>query len=139
MNKVYIIIATVILLVVIGGGVYFTKYKDNYFGNDLIQVTYPLPETKITNPLIIKGKAKGTWYFEASFPVILTNWDGLIISQGIAQAQSDWMTEDFVPFTATLNFEKPNYGERGFLILKKDNPSGLSQYDDAIEIPINFK
>ena len=87
----------------------------------------------------MKGEARGTWNFEASFPVVLTNWDGLIIAEGIAQAQSDWMTEDFVPFIATLNFEKPSYGKNGFLILKKDNPSGLSQNDESLEIPVNFK
>ena len=108
-------------------------------GTDNLRVTYPLANNEIISPLVVKGEARGTWYFEASFPVVLTNWDGLIIAEGIAQAQSDWMTEDFVPFIATLNFEKPSYGKNGFLILKKDNPSGLSQNDDSLEIPINFK
>jgi len=38
-----------------------------------------------------------------------------------------------------LNFTKPSYGKNGFLILEKDNPSGLLQYDDSLEIPVNFK
>jgi hypothetical protein len=106
--------------------------------NSNIYVSYPKDNDKISTPLIIKGEAR-TWYFEASFPVILTDWDGVIIAQGTATAESDWMTTNFVPFTATLNFTKPSYGERGFLILKKDNPSGLPQNDDSIEIPVNFK
>jgi hypothetical protein len=50
------------------------------------------------------------------------------------------MTEDFVPFKATLNFtvDKNIYSRNGALILKKDNPSGLPEYDDALEIPIVF-
>lgn len=107
--------------------------------DNLIKVSYPKPEEKVSSPLVIKGEARGTYFFEASFPVVLTNWDGLIIAEGIAEAQGEWMTEEFVPFVANLNFTKPDYGERGFLILKKDNPSGLPEHDFAIEIPIYFK
>ncbi len=104
-----------------------------------IFVTLPLTGQEIKSPLAIEGQARGFWYFEASFPVMLTNWDGLIIAQGIATAQEEWMTEDFVPFKAELTFTKPEYGERGSLILKKDNPSGLPEHDDAIEVPIVFE
>src|SRR3989344_3102384 len=78
------------------------KEKEN-----LIVLESPLPNSVITSPLQVSGKARGTWYFEASFPIILVDWDGLIIAEGYATALSDWMTEDFVPFQATLEFEKP--------------------------------
>ena len=103
-----------------------------------IRVTTPTPHAEITSPLLITGEARGPWFFEASFPVVLTDWDGLIITQGFATAQDDWMTEDFVPFTVTLEFEKPDYGKNGTLILQKDNPSGLPENDDALEIPVVF-
>ncbi|KKR14678.1 MAG: hypothetical protein UT42_C0021G0002 [Candidatus Falkowbacteria bacterium GW2011_GWA2_39_24] len=106
---------------------------------DLVRLETPQPETIITSPLVIKGEARGTWFFEASFPVVLTDWDGLIIAQGIATAQSNWMTEDYVPFTAELTFDRPSYGDRGALILQKDNPSGLPEHDDALEITVYFK
>ncbi|MFA5991504.1 MAG: Gmad2 immunoglobulin-like domain-containing protein [Candidatus Doudnabacteria bacterium] len=96
------------------------------------------PNQEIFSPLIITGEAR-KWYFEGSFPVMLVNWDGLIIAQGTAQAEGDWMTENFVPFKATLIFTKPDYKDNGSLILKKDNPSGLPQFDEAVEIPIKFK
>jgi len=102
-------------------------------------VSSPAPEEFITSPLTITGSARGFWFFEASFPVILTDWDGLIIAQGIATAESDWMTENYVSFHAELTFTKPGYGERGTLILKKDNPSGLPEHDAAVEIPIRFR
>lgn len=92
----------------------------------------------ISSPLEITGQAPGTWFFEASFPLILTDWDGKIIAQGYAQAQQDWMTESFVLFRGILDFSVPDYGKNGFLILQKDNPSGLPEYDDAVEIPIRF-
>lgn len=107
---------------------------------DLIVLESPLSGATVESPLTITGKARGTWFFEASFPVMLTNWDGLIIAQGIATAEGDWMTEDFVPFTATLTFtvDPDVYSTRGSLILKKDNPSGLPEYDAALEVPVNF-
>ena len=51
---------------------------------------------------------------------------------------SDVVGEDFVEFKGILEFEKPNYGESGVLILRKDNPSELPEHDDALEIPILF-
>lgn len=107
---------------------------------DLIRLDNPRPGQIISSPFTISGQARGNWFFEASFPVILTDRDGKIIAQGIAQAKSDWMTTEFVPFGATLTFavDKNIYNTQGSLILKKDNPSGLSQNDDALEIPIIF-
>ncbi|HZJ42021.1 MAG TPA: Gmad2 immunoglobulin-like domain-containing protein [Patescibacteria group bacterium] len=107
---------------------------------DLINLDNPRPGQIISSPLVISGQARGTWFFEASFPIVLTDWDGRIIAQGIAQAKSDWMTMDFVSFEATLIFEVDmnTYSNKGSLILQKDNPSGLSQNDDALEIPIVF-
>src|SRR3989338_8171131 len=117
--------------------------KDSLNYKDLVILESPLPEEVITNPLVIKGQARGTGFLEASFPVILADWDGRIIAQGIATATDDWMTEEFVPFTASLEFENPenigDFSRRGALILKKDNPSGLPEHDDALEITVYFK
>ena len=105
---------------------------------NLIRLDAPRPNQFISSPLTVKGEARGTWFFEGDFPIILTNWDGLIIAEGIARTEDEWMTEDFVPFEAILEFEKPTYGDNGNLILRKDNPSGLPEHDDALEIPIFF-
>lgn len=109
--------------------------------DDLIVVDTPLPGSVISSPLVVKGRARGNWFFEASFPVVLTDWDGRIIAQGYAQAQGDWMTTQYVPFIATLSFVKPDTSVRteGILILKKDNPSGEPKFDDALEIWIQYE
>lgn len=110
---------------------------------DLIQVETPKVNEIISTPLIIKGKARGFWFFEGDFPIILTDWDGRIIAEGYASAQKEWMTEDFVPFEGTLEFEKPEiigeFAKRGSLILQKANPSGLPEYDDALEFTVFFE
>ena len=120
----------------------FVEYVGNELDKaDLIRLDFPRPNQVIESPLIVRGEARGYWFFEASFPVVLTNWDGLIIAEGIATAKSEWMTEDFVPFEAKLIFtvDKDAYSNKGTLILRKDNPSGLTEHDDALEIPVVFK
>ncbi len=106
---------------------------------DLIRLESPEPLAVIASPLVVTGRARGSWYFEASFPVVLVNWDGLIIAEGVATADGEWMTEEFVPFRATLEFVTPDYGERGTIILQKHNASGLPEHDDALEVPVRFE
>lgn len=112
--------------------------------SDLIRLDSPVANGVIESPLVIEGEARGQWYFEATFPIVLTNWDGLIIAEGFATAEGEWMTEEFVPFSAELEFENPwsegdpDFMKRGFLILQKSNPSGLPENDAALEIQVQF-
>ena len=106
--------------------------------SDLIKVNTPRPNQAIQSPIVIEGEARGLWFFEASFPVKLLDGNGNLIATTIAQAQGDWMTEDFVPFEAELYFELP-VTEKGTLILEKDNPSGLPENADELRIPVKFK
>jgi hypothetical protein len=71
--------------------------------------------------------------------VTLTDWDGKIIAQTAAQAQTDWMTADFVPFKVTLTYPAQKSGSRGYLVFKNDNPSGDPARDKSVEVPIYFK
>lgn len=105
-----------------------------------IKLTSPAPFATITSPLTITGSARGNWFFEASFPIVVVDGGGKIVGEGVAQADGDWMTEDFVPFTATITFETADYmmGTRGTLILMRDNPSGLPENNDALEVPVLF-
>jgi len=105
---------------------------------DLIRLESPKPLAVVESPLAITGRARGAWYFEASLPVVLVNWDGLIIAEGYVTAEGDWMTEEFVPFSGSLEFETPVHGERGALILRKNNASGLPEHDAALEVPVRF-
>ena len=105
---------------------------------DFIIVNSPKLGESVSSPLNISGMARGTWFFEASFPVVLTDWDGLIIGTAIVQTSENWMTEEMIPFNAILEFddEVERYSSLGNLILKKDNPSGLPEYEDALEFPV---
>lgn len=105
----------------------------------MIIVDAPLPGAKISSPISLKGRARGPWFFEGDFPVILLDSQGINIAEGYASARGEWMTEKFVSFEGTLHFMGTLSGTRGTLVLKKDNPTGLPQFDDALEIPINFE
>jgi hypothetical protein len=104
---------------------------------NLVRVQTPRPNDKVLSPLEIKGEARGHWFFEASFPIKLIDGNGNEIAHGIAQAASDWMTENFVPFQAKIEFQYPET-KKGTLILEKDNPSGLPENADELKIPVTF-
>lgn len=107
---------------------------------NLVRLFEPLPHTRISSPLIIRGEARGNWFFEASFPVRLldTNGTNIPLNPSHIMTAEEWMTTDFVPFEATLIFIPPA-AEAGTLVLEKDNPSGLPEYADTVSIPIRFR
>ncbi|MBI3290694.1 Gmad2 immunoglobulin-like domain-containing protein [Candidatus Falkowbacteria bacterium] len=111
--------------------------KENNSDDVLVRIENPKINTIITSPLKITGEAFGNWYFEASFPVQLRDETGQLLAQGIAQAKSDWMVADYVPFELTLTFSTPST-KTGLLIFIKDNPSGLPELDQKIELPVKF-
>ena len=110
---------------------------------DILRNISVKPGDTISSPITITGEARGNWYFEASFPITLVDWDGRIIAQVPAQAQGEWMTTEYVPFSATLTFENPSwdadFSKRGAVILQKDNASGLPEHDDSLEIFVVFE
>ena len=106
--------------------------------SDLIIVENPRPNQVISSPLQIKGQARGTWFFEGSFPAKLLDDNGKVLAIKPLQSQGEWMTTEFVLFVGTFEFPMPET-EKGVLVLQKDNPSDLRQYDDELRIPIRFE
>ncbi len=106
--------------------------------SNLISVDTPLSGVLIKSPVRVTGKARGPWYFEASFPVKVLDANGKEIGVGIAQAKDEWMTTGFVPFEASVEFTGPAT-ETGTLVFLKDNPSGLPEYADELALPVRFR
>lgn len=102
-----------------------------------ISVTAPGKGDTVTSPLAISGKAWGSWYFEGVFPVRLVDENRKEIARDQAHAQGEWTVMDFVPFRAELSFPPPAT-KTGILILERDNPSGLPQNAQSVEIPVTF-
>ena len=114
--------------------------KDNEVDalSDQIIVSAPLPDQLITSPLIITGEARGTWFFEANFPVSLLDSNEKVLALHYAATEEEWMTEDFISFTATIEFDDPETAT-GFLVLDKNNPSDIREYDAQLIIPIRLE
>lgn len=120
MNKVFFAIIGVAPLV---GGMMIWKTLKN-----------TAPEPVVTN--FTECAAEGNPIME-SYPRQCRHGNETFV-EGIATAKGDWMTAEFVPYEAKLLFavDPDAYSDRGTLILKKSNASGLPEHDDAIEIPV---
>lgn len=105
--------------------------------NENVRVIAPLPESVVTSPLMVSGEARGMWYFEASFPVTVRDANDQVLGTGVAQAQGEWMTTEFVPFQTMVSFT-PSSTPTGFVVFQKDNPSGLPEHADEVRVPVRF-
>ena len=142
-SKNKIIFVAIVIIVAASLYYYFSSHRLKNTVNmevssksNLIKVTSPMPGDRVKSPLAIEGEAKGTWFFEGSFPVKIIDDSGKELGQTPAKAQGDWMTEEFVPFKAEINFTPTT--DKGTLVLEKDNPSGLPENADSLEVPIYF-
>ncbi|MDD5043231.1 MAG: Gmad2 immunoglobulin-like domain-containing protein [Patescibacteria group bacterium] len=109
--------------------------KENSVLSEEIVVESPARGAGIKSPLEISGRARGSWFFEASFPARLLDDAGEEIARGSVEAEGEWMTEKMVPFKGSLIFTALK-SENGTLVLMNDNPSGLPENEKKIEIPV---
>lgn len=105
--------------------------------SDSIQVNEPRIGSAVRSPLLIRGQARGTWFFEGSFPVYIYDGAGHELGLGVARAVGEWMTDQFVPFEASIAF-RDSLTHSGEVILKKNNPSGRAAHDTQVRLPIKF-
>lgn len=106
---------------------------------DMIVVENPHPGGVVGKEFVVTGKARGNWFFEASFPIEVLGADGNTIAGSFATAEGDWMTEEFVTFKSEIIDLPSAYIGPATLILRKDNPSGLPENDAYVSIPINVE
>lgn len=110
---------------------------------DKLMISSPEPDEKISSPVTVSGKAVGGWFFEASFPVEVYDSNNKLLGsspvQFVPKSDSDtWMTSDFVDFKGEIKFSQPTT-ESGYILFKKDNPSGNSAMDESFKLRITFK
>ena len=106
--------------------------------SELIRVQSPIEGEIITSPFKVTGEAVGFWYFEADFPVRLYDDKDSLLATGIAMAQGEWMTENFVQFETELVFKVPKGSKSGKLVFERSNPSDMREHDRSLTIPIKF-
>lgn len=144
MSRIFVLFWVGLAVIALGAGVLYWK---NFRGiervaspsakSNLIRIKTPQQNDIVRSSLVIEGEARGTWFFEADFPIYLYDGDGAELGIAIARAESNWMTADFVSFRAVMQFMPPK-DKSGILVLKKNNPSGLPEHDDELKIPVRF-
>lgn len=111
--------------------------NEDEYSNE-IRVDNPVPNQLVSSPLQVMGQARGSWFFEASLSVAIYDDVGNPLGQGVALAEGDWMTENFVPFTADLDFDNTTAVE-GEIRIQNANPSGLIENEKELIIPVRFR
>lgn len=109
-------------------------------GNDEIKIESPLMNEVISSPLSVKGEVKGYWMFEAIFDTRLEDENGKELATAPATALDDWMTEDFVPFEAEMEFNPGNATEGKLIFLEAFPSGGLEEGETrrTFEVPVRF-
>lgn len=107
---------------------------------DMIQVELPYPGAVVGKEFSVIGVARGNWFFEGSFPVEVLDKEGKVLTTSIASPRNgeDWMTTELVNFKADIKIPQSYIGP-ATLVLKKDNPSGLSEHDASASFPITIE
>lgn len=103
--------------------------------HERVSVTYPKANASVPKKFTLTGKAPGNWFFEASAPYMVQTPEGDKVAQGHVDTIGDWMTTELVDFKADITIN-PAYSGPATLVLMKDNPSGLPENEDSLEIPI---
>jgi hypothetical protein len=107
-----------------------------------VDVNFPAENQAVSSPVSISGQVRGTWFFEGSFPVEVYDDSNELLGSGTAQfvpsaEEPEWMTKDFVNFSGSIKFLNTS-ATSGYILFKKDNPSGLTENDESFKLSIKF-
>lgn len=138
-NKIIFILIIIIILIFVFNfyqrSITLKKIKD---AENLIVIEYPEPYGKVKSPVLIKGKARGYFFFEANFPIKIIDENGNVLVSDYIDTKENWMTENFVFFEKYINV---NFGKtkRGFIVFERANPSGLKENEFLLYLPVYFE
>lgn len=103
-----------------------------------VVIDTPVIAQTVTSPMTVKGKARGSWFFEANLPILLKDENGKVLAQVGYHTTENWMTNDYVSINTTLKFPAPTT-DYGVLVIHNDNPSGDPANDKTFEVPVRFR
>jgi hypothetical protein len=114
-------------------------YYDVSSTTDTIRVASPSHGNGVASPLQVTGTARGEWFSEGSFPVVLVDSKGRILAKGNVASQGNWQTTDFVPFSGVLTFARQQSASTGSIYFLESNPSGMAANAQAAVEPVVFQ
>ncbi len=110
---------------------------ENASSSDIV-LELPFPGAVVGKTFSLVGKARGGWYFEASFPARVVAEGGQILWQGPVTALGEWMTSELVPFNTEVKVPESYIG-KATIILENDNPSGMPENQKTLSVPITVE
>lgn len=105
-------------------------------------ISAPLANAFFAAPYGVEGRAPGSWFFEGQLPLSLVDSVGNILATGQGYSSGDWMTEQMVYFRGNLTMLATSSSvdvataTPAYLVVHKDNPSGLPENDGSYKIPV---
>lgn len=116
----------------------FTITSDNE-GIDITILSPNLREPVDQCTFDVTGSVTGRWFNEAiSSLEIYGQQAEQPLSQEMVEAQGEWMTEEQVPFTVSVDCQEADCPEDTTLRFVRANPSGLPENADFAEIDIEL-
>lgn len=108
---------------------------------DLITLDSPSPAQVQARKIAISGQARGSWFFEGSFPATITDENGSEIARAAVQARGNWMQDGMVQFEGEISIpdgmEVPPYV---MLKLEADDPSGgAAAVPPSLVVPLEIR
>lgn len=107
--------------------------------NDVIRVFEPLTDAVLSSEFVVRGQARGVWFFEGNFGVEVYDASGNQLLKTYVESEGEWMTEDYVPFVRRLTLTSVPVTETGTVVFRKANPSDRRDLDDALTIQVRFE
>lgn len=104
-----------------------------------VQLSSPNKNDVVYSPLMVAGKAPGSWFFEGQIQATLKDEAGKTLAHGPLLAKGDWMTTDLVEFSGNLVFAKPLQMTKAVLIIENDNPSGLPENGKSTSFSVEVR
>lgn len=103
----------------------------------IVTIEEPALGAKVSSPLTVSGSVPGFWTHEGQFTVRLLGPNGDVLASQSVAVDGDWMTEELLPFTASLAYDASVSG-RGSVELVRANPSDLPENADSVFIPVDL-
>ncbi len=119
------------------------KVEENSNSNSEESKLYPSinisSNQTITSPMPIEINSEGVWFgFEGELGTIsLLDETNKALGTGIMTAKGEWMKKGPVQYTCKLTYNATKSG-KGKLLIKNNNPSGLTERDKSFELPVRY-
>jgi hypothetical protein len=132
------IVGLVIVVIIIFSLIFYFKNNEGASKNEFIKIDNIKVGQTISFPLLVRGTVTGgRWAgFEGQVGRVELVESGNILGVAPLKATSDFMKFP-VSFEATLNFNSVE-GKNVTLVFHNENPSGLSEYEEIMVLPINI-